>query len=355
MIPALLIYYFVRVDIKMYNHIKGPFHYKVSQVSDVITELSRVKSWRWGPFYRDRIQAELKPGSIRSSQLKKVNNTEAYFLQIVSPHFYIQVPGPDLDEWFKAEHGFNLKSISTNAARCLIRNLAQKFPNLKRNFIEKQDIVERLEAARAADGPRFNAAAVRDCDLVVGHAFRGATKFEETFQSYDVILHMAEDYFSVPTFLIWCVIVVVAFYFFLMWVVSHLKEIKLGSSLCGQLERLELEGSPGEQLEQLDELISDTLALDKFRSSLALVEIQARSFVIIFNLNKKEKLTRAGQALPVLICPVAAIDEIHTQNGINCNGVWIPWPRSIKPDDQVVLWLHSRIGNRDVSDYYRKR
>ena len=108
LIPALLIYYFVRVDIKMYNHIKGPFHYKVSQVSDVITDLSRVKSWRWGPFYRDRIQAELKPGSIRGSQLKKVNNTEAYFLQIVSPHFYIQVPRPDLDEWFKAEHGRQL-------------------------------------------------------------------------------------------------------------------------------------------------------------------------------------------------------------------------------------------------------
>ena len=261
---TLLAFFATRIDIKVYNIMKGPRHHKVGQASVAITKLSRDRSWFWSAFHRELFQAELKEGSFEDSGVSEILDSEktvlAEFRKIEQPHFYLKVPRFQM---FGADHDFRLQLLSAKALKCLIKNLATKFPSLENNFVEKSEIVKELEAVRRDDKSAFDAAAIRDCDLVVGHLVRACDDklLEDYFLSYDVILNMTDQYHSAFTLMAWALVLAVAisatFYNLgMLLAVSYQKVVlKLSSNFCDQLRLFGIGGSPAEQLQTLDNLL----------------------------------------------------------------------------------------------------
>ena len=361
---TILIFFTTRVDIKLYNLLAGPFHLKSGQVSEFITELSRDRTWLWSPFRNELVQAELIPESIINSERSQLvgdgERTLAWFRKIERPHFYLKTPTGQPDELFAAEHDFKLQLFSVKALQCLIRNLASKFPTLEGVWFEKQEMVKQLEAVRSADVAAFNAAAIRDCDLVVGFIFRALDNPElaDNFLIYDVILDMTNQYISYKALLSLSLILILSLlatlYNLVMLLAISNKPFSINLSFCDQLHQLGFVGTPMEQLQTLDELLLNAAACDKFGKSLTVIKIQERWFVVVFNADLEKVSTFRGST-PVTIVPVADIEEIQTQKGINCDGIWIPWPRTNGTNSDIARWLHSKMEKWNISDYYRER
>ena len=327
---TILIFFTTRVDIKSYNLLAGPFHLKSGQVSEFITELSRDRTWFWSPFRNELVQAELIPESIINSERSQLvgdgERTLAWFRKIERPHFYLKTPTGQPDELFAAEHNFKLQLFSVKALQCLIRNLASKFPTLE----------------------------------VVGFIFRALDNPElaDNFLIYDVILDMTNPYISHKALLSLSLILILSLlatlYNLVMLLAISNKPFSINLSFCDQLHQLGFVGTPMEQLQTLDELLLNAAACDKFGKSLTVIKIQERWFVVVFNADLEKVSTFRGST-PVTIVPVADIEEIQTQKGINCDGIWIPWPRTNGTNSDIARWLHSKMEKWNISDYYRER
>lgn len=284
----------------------------------------------------------------------------ATFRKIESPHFYLKVPEGRPDQLFAAKHDYKLRLFSVKALRCLIKNLAPQFPSLKGDWIEKLEMVKQLEVVRSEDVVAFNAAAIRDCDLVVGYFYRAQDdhKLARNFLIYDVILNMTDEYISNGTLvkltLLLSLVILASMYNLAMYLITAYRHVPVNLSFSDQLDKLGLNGTPMEQLRQLDDILLDASPVDKFGKSLVVIKIQDRSFVVVFNVDLETSTTYRGST-PVTVCPVADIDEIQTQRGINCNSIWIPWPRTNRTNSNIACWLHANIKNRDISEYYRER
>ena len=291
--------------------------------------------------------------------MRNDNITLAWFWKIKHSRIYLKTPGAKQDQLFTAEHDYKLPLFSAKALQCLIRNLAPKFQTLKRSWHEKSEMVKQLEAVRSADVVAFNAAAIRDCNLVVGFLFRALDDqtLASNFWSYAVILDMTNAYISFKALLTLSFILILSLlatlYNLVMLLAIYSKPHFINLSFCDQLHKLGFVGTPAEQLQQLDKLLLNVAASDKFGKSLTIIKIQEWCFVVIFNVDLETASTFRGLT-PVTIVPVADIEEIQKQRGINCNGIWIPWPRTNRTNS-ISHWLHSKILECDKSNYYRER
>ena len=124
--------------------------------------------------------------------------------------------------------------------------------------------MKELEAVRRDDKSAFNAAAIRDCDLVVGQLVRACDDklLEDYFLSYDVILNMTDQYHSAFTLMAWALLVLAVtisatFYNLGMLLAVRYQKVglNLSSNFCDQLRLFGIGGSPAEQLQTLDNLL----------------------------------------------------------------------------------------------------
>jgi len=147
---ALVITYcLTRIDVKLYNCIKGPFHFNESQARELIAERSLDgSSWLASPFRKEIVQAELKPGSIESSKIAKKIVFHANYREINATNLHLQVHEASGGLRLSTEHDFNVELLSKNAARCLVHNLAKKFPRIERDLSNTKVVKETLDTIR---------------------------------------------------------------------------------------------------------------------------------------------------------------------------------------------------------------
>ena len=373
---------FFRVHIYLYNSFFGPFHLNLNQFIQHVKYFPNDQSW----FKRiEFIQIELGEENILNpvdtyETIRKYSDPDtrrhhiATYKRVLKPYIHVKLPTRS-QENFHTQHPFRFPSFSMRTLKCIVKRLQAS----SSNWIEKSEYIQYINEQYAKNSTRFNMLVLTKCGILIGYlyspyydrAFLPTRQYE--FRQDDIAFDATKQYCSFYRLivLIACTLIFVFLFgkalFYLLIYLTNFIRLKFSKRICwlsfplylsedviDELWLLNVEGSPGQQLVQLDEMIDKSIY--KFDQQLFVVQNSSQQWIIVLLQRKLHEQSLANHSdSPFIICPVENIRKIVQYQGI-CYGndsSWIEWPVTMTQEESYAEWLHELL--MDISQDYRYR
>ncbi|CAF1270978.1 unnamed protein product [Adineta steineri] len=360
--------FFFQLHVQVYNVVFGPFHFNQKQFVQYVNQYKSEQSF-FSQFGRiEYIQVELNEDNIQNSiskydTIRRYSNPRtrdnhiATYKKIKHPKIYVKLP-TNSQKYFHVHHPIHFQSYSIQTLQCIVRNLPLHSAYTYRTWTEKSEYIQYINKEYAKNSTEFNKAVLTKCGVLIGYLYRPlyerafTDRGEHTFTSNDIALSMTDNYYSFYLFL-FCGLIFIwlkLFHPLGIWSLS----LKLSPDIIEELWLLNVDGSPHQQLLELDRLIKKSSC--NYTKNLVIIRNDSdQLFVVILKMNANEGLNPYDESSPFIVCPVNDIRKITHVNGI-CYGKdssWIRWPVTATDDNGYANWLHDQL--LEISDVYKQR